>query len=597
MSRWHALTFVFAYLGREKRRLVSGLGWRVLYELIPMQVPILTGALVAGLLAEPVRVYAWTWQGLAPQQVVSAAVVGLGVAALLRALASYVRWVASARLSRHFVAELRQAVMAKVLLLSLERQRQFGPGELQDRVLADAAATRRFIERVAIHALPGALRFLYPAIMLVVLDPRLAVWALGVLPLQWAGSWLLQGRLREASRRARRTRAELANELQENLDGLETLKGLGAEASATSSLRRRAGRLEARELATSRLAASTSALAFLSTGLGLAFTWWQGGARVLDGSSTVSALITFSGFVVLTYTPVKNLAKIGNTYQKGLVSLERLQEILDVPVAEVDPQEKRALAIGRGVIEVSGISLVRGSRTILRDLELRFPAHALTALVGRSGSGKTTLLRLLARLEDPQQGKISIDGQDLTQAERSSLREQIALVPQRPVLWSGSVLDNVRLARPRASLAEVQAACRAAQAHEFVERLQHGYETRLGRGGTALSGGELQRLAIARALLLAPRILLMDEPTSALDAESEAALLEALRQLRATMTVVVVAHRLAAVESADHVVWLDAGMVAGEGNHERLVRTCREYRELFAATGEDVCAPVQRLRR
>jgi len=208
--------------------------------------------------------------------------------------------------------------------------------------------------------------------------------------------------------------------------------------------------------------------------------------------------------------------------------------------------------------------------------------------VGRSGSGKSALLRLIARLYDPIQGQVRIDQQPLNAVTVSSLQAQVAVVPQRLLLFSGTVLDNLHLAKPGATQTEVESACREAGALEFIQRLPQGFATLLGKGGASLSGGELQRLALARALLRRPKLLLLDEPSSALDTEAEAALMTTLLRLRQTMTIILVSHRPEIVRQADWIVLLDEGKVVAQGDHKVLLKRSERYRDLFATPAPSV---------
>jgi ABC-type multidrug transport system fused ATPase/permease subunit len=261
--------------------------------------------------------------------------------------------------------------------------------------------------------------------------------------------------------------------------------------------------------------------------------------------------------------------------------------VLDTPPSVGESAHARPLRVGAGRITLRGVLFAYGTREVLHGIDLEIGAGQLTALVGPSGSGKSTLLRLIARLYDPDRGEVLIDGQNLTGVTLDSLRRQVAVVPPRPAVLSGTVFENVSLARPGASREEVRAACAAARALAFIERLEHGFETRLGRQGVRLSGGEVQRLALARALLVRPRVLLLDEPTAALDAAAEAAVVQTLLGLRGEMTMVLVGHHPGAIRHADRVVVLDAGRIVAAGTPDELLARSSIYRELVGATASE----------
>jgi len=237
--------------------------------------------------------------------------------------------------------------------------------------------------------------------------------------------------------------------------------------------------------------------------------------------------------------------------------------------------------VERGAVAFQNVSFAYQEEPVLEGVNFEAAPRQLTAFVGRSGSGKSSVLRLIARLYDPSEGRVRIDGQTLSGVTLRSLRRQVAVVPQHSTLFSMSVLENLRLGAPEASRAEVEVACEAAHALGFIEALPNGFETKVGRRGVSVSGGEAQRLAIARAILIRPRVLLLDEPTSALDAESESAIVKAMLRLREEMTVIVVGHRLGTIRHADHVILIDEGRVVEEGTHETLSTRSSLYHELF----------------
>lgn len=582
MIRAPAVRLALGQLRHQKRQLAVALGWRGLYELVPMQVPILTGVIAGVVAGEAASIYGRPLEGEAPATVLGGAAVGLLALAVLHGVSSHARWVASARLSHRFVRDLRRLVLDKLAVLPLESYRRYGGGELLDRVLTDASRVRLFVERVFIESVSNAIRVGYPVAMLFALDARLAAIALSVLPPQWILARRLHRRLHEATRRSRSREAEFAGDLAERIHGAEALRALGGEGTSAGRLHDGAEEIEGFQLAGSVATARISGSLWFATGLGLALAWWLGGQRVLAGEMTVGTLVAFSGFVVLAYRPLQRFATIASTYRRGLVSLERIRELLTAGEVPPDPPHARPLDPERGAIRVRDLRLTRGDSRILDGLTARIPARRLTAIAGRSGSGKSSLLRVLARLADPDSGRVWIDGRCLATATRKSARDAIALVPQWPALFSGTVAENVRVGSPDASDAEVFRACEEAYASEFIARLPQGFATRVGRRGMDLSGGELQRLAIARALLNRPRILLMDEPTSALDPEAEVAIVETLRRLSGSLTVVLVAHRLRAIRCADHVLYLEKGTVVASGRHTDLLARSSAYATLFS---------------
>ena len=572
------------FLCQHKRRFSAALAWRVLFVIVPMQVPVLTGAMIDGLTHEDVSVYGCEICAAGSAGIPRVLLLALVGVVVVYGVAAYGQMMASHRLSRAFVTSLRKAVARKTLDLSLDQVQHFGGGDLMDRTLTDTANLRRFMERVCVQSLINVLRVIYPVAMLLAIDPVLTLVVLSVLVPQELVTRLLQRRLHRATQQSRRRHASLTGDVKESIDGVETVKSLCAEEVCVARIERSADALETDELEASRYSAAISGTVFLTTSLGIALTWWQGGQRVLSGDMTLGALVVFTGFVAFAYQPFRQFTTMLTTYRRGLVSLERIEELLTAEPQVTRTGTGRPLRVASGRIEFHGVAFRYARQPVLAEIDLVIEPRELTVVMGRSGSGKSSLLRLMVRLHDPQQGAVLIDGQDLRDVNLQSLRTQVAVVPQQPVLFSGTIRQNICLGRPDAPPEEVTAACQAAGAMELIARLDDGLEARLGRGGVRLSGGEAQRVSIARALLLRPQIILMDEPTSALDATSECAILAALERLRGVATVVIVAHRASTIRSADRVVVLDAGRVVAAGPQADVRRQLPLFRQLVPNT-------------
>ena len=573
-------------LGRHKAKLAAAGLWRAAYVLAPMQAPVLTGAIVDGLTGKPATFYGWTATGVSAHGLLHIAALGLLLAAAAYGITAYGQMISAGRLSRAFVRRLRTTLLQRITYLSLDQHHRFGSGDLLDRTISDAAETRRFVERVFVQTLTNVLRVGYPVAMMFWIDPLLAFAALSILPPQVLLSRWLQQRLHTTTRKSRRTQAALTNTAKEHFDGIETIKSLHAEATAVDQLQQAAKQLEDDELASHRVNGLISGNVWLLTSAGVALAWWLGGRQVLQGEMTPGSLIVFTGFMAFAYLPFRQFTTIASTYRAGLVSLERIQEVLDLQPTICDSPQAAPLAVAHGRIEFDRVSFAYGRRPVLEEIDLCIPPRGLTAIVGRSGSGKSSLMRLMLRMYDPCAGAIRIDGQDIRTATVDSVRQAIAVVPQRPVLFSGSLLDNLLIGRADATQEEAAAACRIVGAMPFVERLEDGLDTRVGVGAVSLSGGEIQRLSIARAVLARPRILLMDEPTSALDPESETLLVQALDRLRRDMTIVLIAHRRETIRGADTVVVMDRGRIAAQGDCRTLAAACPLYQELFTVDEE-----------
>lgn len=582
MRKRASLLFAFSYVAQHKMRLLAAILWRIAHELVPMQIPIFTGAIIDGLTQKRGLLYGIDWFSTSPVTVIQVSVAGLFGIAFMHGLCSFMRTVTTAKLSMKFVVELRKNLFEKMTILSLDQHQRYGSGELLDRSLRDTEATLLFVERVFVQTFTTVVRAGYPTCMLFVINPILALIALSVLAPQWFLSRYLEGKLHAAMQKSRESDSELITAVKENLDGIETIKALNAEATSVAKLRKKAEKLELDQLHANKLTALMSCLVWLMTSIGLALTWWQGGMYVLAGKMTPGTLVVFSGFVVFAYQPFRQFTNIVKAYRRGIVSLERIHDLLDTPISVQNSRDAQSLHVTEGYIEFKNVTFSYNKMSpVLHDINLKFDPRQFIAVVGRSGCGKSSLLRLIARLYNPDNGMILIDGQVISHVTLESLRSQIAIVPQKPVLFNTTIYDNIVLARPHSTANEVEEACRAACAMEFIERLAKGFETYVGPGGVNLSGGEIQRIAIARALLFQPKILIMDEPTSALDSESEAKIIQTLLRLRHTMTIILAAHRPNTVRYADRCILMERGRVIADGTHEALLGQSDEYRNLF----------------
>ncbi len=555
------MRFVFRQLARFRGPFVAAMVWSVLFVIVPMQVPLLAGMLINGLTGQPASFYG-AWTLTSATQIFWFAVLGLVVVAGAYGATAYLTASSTAELGRTFVREQQKELIRKLDTSPISLHQRYGSGELLSRVVTDTASTRNFVTQVFFNTVQNAVRVAYPVVVLFLLDPWVALVAVAILPVEWGVSRKLQAGLRTATRTARSTKGRLTAAVQENLDGIEAIQTSQAEAAATDRVGREADQLAHDQIRARTYFGLINGVTWTLTSVGIAAAWAVGGWQVLHGALSVGVLVAVAGYVALLYLPMRRFTSVANTYQSGLVAFERIREVLDAPSPIEDDEGAPPLRAGYGRIEFRDVSFGYGTTRSLHHVNLAIRPGRLTVLVGRNGSGKSTVLKLIARLYDPEEGTVLFDGQDVKQVRLRSLRSEVAVVPQSATIFSGTVAENLRLGKPDASERFVRWAASAAGADRFIERLPQGYATYLGPGGVRLSGGEAQRLAIARALVRRPRVLLLDEPNSALDPESEHRLWEVLTRLKGTITVVVVAHHLGAVMgSADDVIVMDAGRV------------------------------------
>lgn len=548
-----------AFLWRHKGLYVAALLSRGAWELVPMHVPLLAGVVVDALAGRGLVLPGAHHPDAPAEAVLRGCGVGLVALAVVYGLTAYLYTTFCARLDRRFVTAVRQQLVGKLGRLRWAEHVRVGEADLLERVAGDTENLRGYTERVFTRTFTNIVRAVYPVAMLFVLSPALAVLALAVVPPQWALGWWLQRRLQAATRRRLARKTEFTRQVKEQLEGAEAIRGVAGGPAAAARLAAAAGRAEAAELACSEWNGWARAVVWAGTGVGLGVVWWVGGGMALRGELSVGTLVALTGFVELAYRPFRNFTHILRTYRTGSVSLERIREVLDLPE---EPADGHALDPPDGRVEFRGVTLAHGGSVVFRHLDLVIEPRSLTALVGPSGCGKSSLLRLAVGLTEPDDGQVLIDGRPVADWSFAALRAGVVYVPQKPVLFRDTVRENVRFARPDATDAEVQAACRDAGVLDFAARLPDKLDTVVGDGGPPLSGGQAQRITLARGLLARPRVLLLDEPTAALDPDGERELMRTLRRLCETMTVVVVTHRTAAVDAADRVVRLDdAGRV------------------------------------
>ena len=370
--------------------------------------------------------------------------------------------------------------------------------------------------------------------------------------------------------------------IQESLSAIRTIQAFAREEDEVKKFDTGAAQSVDANVRMTREQVMSSFVVGLITATGTVAMLWIGGHRVLDGKLSVGELLVFIAYVGMLYGPMSSLSGIAAAVQSAVTPFRRVQELLETAPAIRDLPTARPLDSCRGVVRFDHVTFgYEPSQPVLKDIDFEVQPGQMVALVGASGVGKSTLLSLLLRFYDPQQGRVLVDGQNVCEFRYRSLRQQISIVPQEPVLFSTTVAENIAYGRPKSTRDEIITAARQAEADEFILRMEHGYDTPVGERGVMLSGGQRQRLALARAFLKNSPILILDEPTAALDSETEAAVLQAMDRLRKNRTVLVVAHRLSTVRSADWLLVLHDGQIAERGTHAELLAKQGRYAHLY----------------
>ena len=496
-------------------------------------------------------------------------------------------WLSNA-VGQRVMHDLRAAVYRHLQRLSLAFFTRTRTGEVQSRIANDIGGVQNVVTSTATSVVSNMTTVLATVVAMFLLDWRLAAFSLALLPFFVLLSRRVGNQRRGITTDRQRKMADMSTLVEESLSvsGILLGKTMGRSAELADRFEAESSNLAELEVRQRMAGRWVMASIQMSFAIMPALVYWFAGWSYAAGGAAISigTLVAFTTLQTRLFFPIGSLLSVGIDVQTSLALFDRVFEYLDLPV-EI---EERAGAVDlrrRGVqghVELDGVWFRYGDEGewTLEDVSVEVPAGTGLGVVGETGSGKTTLGYLVARLYDVERGRVRIDGIDVRDADFASLADTVGVVTQEPLLFSSSVADNIRYGRPGASDAEVEAAARAANAHEFIPRFPDGYRTLVGERGVQLSGGQKQRVAIARAVLKDARVLVLDEATSALDAESEHLVKEALDRLMKGRTTLIIAHRLSTVGGADRVIVIDKGHVVQSGDHASLIAEEGLYRRL-----------------
>jgi ATP-binding cassette subfamily B protein/subfamily B ATP-binding cassette protein MsbA len=483
---------------------------------------------------------------------------------------------------QRMVYDLRYRLFQHLQSLGLHHHVATPTGDAVYRVDVDAYA----VENLLIGGFPLATSVITLVVMFAILlerDVTVALLSLAVMPFLYLSIRYYMTTLLNREERVKELESNLVQRLYETFSAIRLVKSFGRESHEVARYSKAGRATMAARIALTWQQSLFSALVTTITILGTGFVVIVGGIHVMRGQMSVGDLWIVIAYLGAVYGPLSAIAHASGQLQGALAGVKRLRAAFDMEPEAVDaPDAVDATGIkGHIQFEEVGFSYPDGTR-VLRDINFSARPGEMVALVGLTGAGKTTLVSLIPRLYDATSGRILVDGIDVRRYRIRDLRERIAIVLQDPVLFSGTIADNLRYGKLHATPEEIERAARAAHAHEFVSRLPRGYDTEIAEAGGSLSGGERQRLSVARAILKNAPILILDEPTSSLDAISEEIVFAALRRLRAGRTTIVIAHRLSTVRDADRILVLDGGQIAAQGRHDELLKSSLLYRRMCA---------------
>ncbi len=498
----------------------------------------------------------------------------LGIAVLL-AFGTGLRYYLVTRLGERVVADIRKAVFDRMVGMSPAFYEKIMTGEVLSRITTDTTLLLSVISSSVSVAMRNLLILIGGLAMMMVTSPKLTGLVLLIVPAIIVPIVVLGRRLRVLSRENQDWIAQSSGSASEALLSVQTVQAFTHERPTAASFDHVT---EKSFFSAKRRIATRAVMTVIVISLvfaGVVGVLWIGARDVRADAMSIGALIQFLIYAIMVAGGVGALSEIWGELQRASGATERLVELLNSDDSVADPAEGKPLAqAGRGAIEFEDVRFfypTRPNTAALDGVSLRVEPGETVALVGPSGAGKSTIFQLLLRFYDPATGVIKLDGLDLREMDRETFRAAMALVPQDPVIFAASARENIRFGRPDATDAEVEEAAKAAAAHDFLSALPEGYETYVGERGIMLSGGQKQRIAIARAILRDAPILLLDEATSALDAESERAVQNAVAEMSAGRTTLIVAHRLATVKQADRILVFEDGQIVAEGTHDALV--------------------------
>lgn len=513
--------------------------------------------------------------------VLAAAMLGL---ALLRAVLSAAESILAARVAERAARDLRLRLHAHLHHLSFSFHDQAQTGQLLTRLLQDVDAVRTFLNGSLLELLATLLLLVGSLAFIAATQPGLALLTFALAPVAAVSYAIFFVLARPFYARGQQLLADVGTLLQENLTAVRVVRTLAAQDEQRRRFEARSAAYRDLNLRLGRLSAFLLPLLALIANLGTLGLLWFGGQRIMAGQMTVGELLAFTNYLLLALGPLFMVSTLILAVARAAAGAQRIFEVLDTPFAVQDAPDAVPLPPLQGEVRFEQVwfRYFPHQPWVLQDVSFSIAAGQKIAVVGPSGAGKSSLVNLIPRFYEASAGRVLLDGYDVRHVTLASLRRQIGFVMQDTQLISGRVRDLIAFSRPDAPLEDIVAAAQAAQAHDFIMNLPQGYDTFIGERGVTLSGGQRQRIALARAVLVNPRVLILDDATSQIDTQTEANLRQTLTELMAGRTVFIIAQRAATLRMADWVLVLQGGRLIAQGTHEALIESCALYAQLYA---------------
>jgi subfamily B ATP-binding cassette protein MsbA len=510
------------------------------------------------------------------------AAVAVLVIALLDAVCFFAEKYLTTSVGQWVMHDLRRLLYSHIQHLSLDYHKHKQTGELISRLTSDIDAIQSFIVSNMLGFLVDGMTLVGMVVIMFYLNWRFTLIALSVAPFLFVVTYSYTRRTKKATREVRKKESEIVSRLQEVLSSIGLVKALAREDYEQKRLEEESAESVQIALRARSLKARLSPLVGIIVAIGTALVLWFGGRLVLAGSLSAGSLIVFIWYLGKMYKPMQDFAKMTDSYSKAVVGYERIREIFETEPKVLDLPDARRAPRFRGEIEFDHVSFSYvPQRSILRDVTFKIEAGQMVALVGPTGAGKTTIANMIGRFYDPNSGTVRIDGHDVREFQQKSLRDQMSFVLQESILFRAPIWQNIAYGKPEATRSQIYRAAELANAHKFIAQLPNDYDTIIGERGLTLSGGQCQRIAIARAIIRNTPILIMDEPSSGLDSASEKLVFEALGRLTEGRTTIIIAHRFSTVRRANVILLIKGGRIIERGTHEELLRAGGLYATLY----------------